>query len=233
MRQPVIGIVLDNRDNAADSGKYEVGIGYSRCVSESDGVPLLLPHEPQLADRYVHLCDGLILTGGVDPHTEAFGEPTHPKARPVDARRQAFDLAILDAIDRCDQGATIPVLGVCLGMQMMALHAGGKLNQYMPDTLQNADAHVNHKAHPIEMKVDDSVLPCAGEEPVISHHQQAVRDAGRMRVVAEAAGGVIEAIDDPTRAFYLGVQWHPERGGPGPLNQGLLARLVDAARAAT
>ena len=64
--------------------------------------------------------------GGDDPRTEPFGEPTHPKATPVEPERQAFETALLEELQR-RPGA--PVLGVCLGMQMMALHAGGKLNQ--------------------------------------------------------------------------------------------------------
>ncbi|MEE9212500.1 MAG: gamma-glutamyl-gamma-aminobutyrate hydrolase family protein [Phycisphaeraceae bacterium] len=241
MPEPVVGIVADNLNNTAESGRYEVGTGYSRCVAESGGVPVLLPHEPGLAQTYVRMCDGIILSGGVDPRTEAFGEPTHPKARPVDPQRQAFDLALLQAVD---QHPAMPVLGVCLGMQMMALHAGGKLDQYLPETHPNADVHFNHHQHAIELCVRDSVLTethglesvgFEGNETltVVSHHQQAVAAPGRMRIVARAPDGVIEAIDDPARRFYLGVQWHPERGGDGPLNRGLLARFVDACRAAT
>ena len=242
MQRPVIGIVVDNRDNTADSGRYELSIAYSRLVAEAGGLPLLLPHEVELAGSYVRMCHGLMLTGGVDPRTEPFGEPTHPAARPVDPRRQAFDLALLEHATRSRSRPA--VLGVCLGMQMMALHAGGRLHQFLPDILDHtdADAHVDHRRHAVTLCTDDSVLngsECKGATGmVVSHHRQAVADAGSMRVVARAADGIIEAIDAPDAAgvpgrFYLGVQWHPERGDDGPFNRGLIDRFVSACRHAT
>jgi gamma-glutamyl-gamma-aminobutyrate hydrolase PuuD len=103
----------------------------------------------------------------------------------------------------------------------------------MPETmgLDDAAAHQKDNRHGMRVKVTDSVLlpgKCEGELTVVSYHQQCVSHAGRMRVVAEAPDGVIEAIDDPARPFYLGVQWHPERGGEGPLNRDLLRRFVAA-----
>ncbi|MAE66047.1 MAG: hypothetical protein CMJ18_17380 [Phycisphaeraceae bacterium] len=227
MSRPLIGITVDNRDNNSDSQVLELSEHYGRAVTEAGGVPILLPHEPDLAAQYAETCDGLIFSGGVDPRTEIFGAPTHPRARPIDARRQAFELALLKAVaDRDDKC----VLGVCLGMQLMALAAGGTLDQYLPEHLATAAQHTGRKRHGIELLVEDSVLgPGSGHASVVSHHQQAVADPGSMRVVARAPDGVIEAIDDPARRFYAGVQWHPERGGPDELNRGLFARLVRAA----
>ena len=227
MHRPTIGITLDNRENDAGSGRYESSIAYSRAVAETGGLPVLLPHEPALAALYVQQCDGLLLTGGADPLTEGFGEPTHAQAQRMDARRQAFELALLAAVQ--EQSAT-PVLGVCLGMQLMALHAGGRLDQHLPETLTSHADHLHDRRHGLSFDAADSVLqPVEGQ--VVSHHRQAVTDAGRLRVVAKAHDGVIEAIDDPARPFYLGVQWHPERGGAGPLNHDLIACLVRAAGA--
>ena len=248
MARPIIGITVDNRDNSATSGKYELSIPYSRVLADLGAMPLLLPHEPALASAYARHCHGLVLTGGVDPATEAFGEPTHPSARPMDSRRQTFELAMLAA---AGQSPELCVLGVCLGMQLMALTAGGRLNQYLPQTHANAEVHYGYRRHPILFQVRDSVLsgdpaPTGSEadaaepqpaEPngptVVSHHQQAVADPGRLRLVATAPDGVIEAIDDPARRFYAGVQWHPERGGTDPLNVGVYHRLVRAAAGAT
>ena len=251
MQRPRIGITVDNKDNTAESRRYESGIAYSRAIAEAGGLPLLLPHEPALADDYVALCDGIMLTGGADPRMEAFGQRTHEKARPVDERRQAFELAMLAALDRRRER---PALGICLGMQFMGLHAGGRLNQHLPDTLGEAAAlHQKDARHAVKVRVRDSVLvgsalrtssllsPRGGEEVrtadptkaqslVTSWHRQALDDPGRLRLIATAPDGVIEAIDDPSRPFYLGVQWHPERGDDGPLSRGLLARFVDACR---
>jgi putative glutamine amidotransferase len=229
MPKPVIGITLDNRDNTADSGRYEVGVGYSRAVAAAGGAPVLLPHEPNAIADYLALCDGFVFTGGVDPDTTAFGQPTHPKARVMDRARQTFELALLDALDPTPH----PVLGVCLGMQLMALRAGGTLDQYLPDTHPPDVVRRHQKAeHVVTIDADDAVLPRT-TATIHSNHQQAVTDPGSMRSIARCDGDIIEAIDDPARGkrFYVGVQWHAERApshDQGPLNLGLFGLLVRA-----
>lgn len=219
MKRPLIGITTDRRED----NRYECGAAYSRAVVEAGGVPVMLPQVVALAAHYAAMCDGLLLTGGIDPDVRAFGDELHPEARVVHPERQAFETALLEAAD-----AMKPTLGVCLGMQMMALTGGGKLNQYMPDTMANPEAHQADARHPVILKVIDSAM---GAETcdVASYHRQCVAAPGRLRIVATAEDGVIEAIDDPRKSFYLGVQWHPERGGDGPLNQGLIERFVRAA----
>ncbi len=239
---PLIGITLDNLDNTAASGRYEVGVGYSRAVAEAGGAAVLLPHELGMVGEYVACCDGFLLTGGVDPDTAALPidwpghGPTHGQARVMDPARQAFELALLAEIDRVKPDAAI--LGVCLGMQLLTLHHGGTLNQYLPDTHPTEVVERHRRAdHAVIVTENDSVLPQPGpgENDVIhSNHQQVVEDAGRLRIVAVAEDGLIEAVDDPTRPFRLGVQWHPERaaqsGLNGPLSAGLISRFVSAAK---
>lgn len=225
MGKPIIGITVDNTDNTAASGKYESAIAYTSVVTDAGGVPVLLPHVPELAEAYVELCDGLILTGGVDPDTTQFSQPMHPLARPIDGQRQAFELALLDAC--ADRTPDKPVLGVCLGMQLMALHADGRLNQYLPETLARPQVHEKDSRHELVLRVADSVLGSAATTAVVSAHRQAVSHAGALRVVADGPEGLIEAIDDPQRRFYLGVQWHPERGGDDGLNRGLFRRMIE------
>lgn len=232
MTRSVIGITVDNLDNTADSGRYDVGIGYSDAIATAGGTPILLPHEIDAVGHYITLCDGFVLTGGVDPDTASFGEPMHPKAKKMDPTRQAFESALIEAIHAKEP--RVPTLGVCLGMQLMALHADGKLDQHLPDTLGDDAAAVHYQNHPhtIEVTEPSSVLHSDTRNPqseIISHHLQAVSDAGSMRVIATAPDGVIEAIDDPGRPFYVGVQWHPERGDDSPFNRGLFAALVRAA----
>ena len=235
MTRPLIGITIDNVENDIASGRYESNVAYSRAVVEAGGLPLLLPQEVELAAQYADLCDGLILTGGDDARTEGFGVPAHPQARCIEPRRQTFELALLDALEKKPQR---PVLGVCLGMQMMALHAGGRLNQHLPDTHANAvEEHQNNQRHSVVIGITASAMlplpdgvPLSGEvlasQTVVSSHHQAVEDAGRLRIIATSTDGVIEAIDDPARLFYLGVQWHPERS-EGLFNLGLIRRFVE------
>ncbi len=195
---------------------------YIRAVTDAGGLPVVLAPMPALVGEFLRYCDAFLFTGGEDPRTEPFGQPTHPKATPVHPQRQEFETALLDALNARPR---TPVLGVCLGMQMLALHAGGRLNQHMPDSVPTADRHQGDRTHLIQPSVP---IVSAGE--VTSHHTQSVEDPGRLRIVAKADDGVIEAVDDPARPFYLGVQWHPERTPFEPLGRALFVRLVEAAR---
>ncbi len=203
-------------------------------------MPFILPHVPDLAATYARRCDAIVLTGGDDPATEGYGVPTDPRARLIDPARQAFECALLAA---AAEQPDMPVLGICLGMQLMALEAGGRLDQYLPDHLATAAEHQDDRRHGLVLHEADSPLnrlldgdgtvqdrSGGAAITIVSSHRQAVGNPGRLRIIATAPDGVVEAIDDPTRRFYLGVQWHPERGGAEPLSRGLIAALVAAAR---
>lgn len=214
MAAPVIGITAD-----ADERTYRCARAYSTMVAEAGGIPIILPHRAERINDYIQICDGLVLSGGDDPRMEEFGVATHPKATPVDSQRQAFEVALLRAAPS-DQ----PVLGVCLGMQLMALVAGGRLDQHLPDTLASHDQHWGQKRH--------AVAGSIGRGEILSHHRQGVSDPGRLVVTARAPDGLIEAVADPACRWRVGVQWHPERSGEGPLGRGLFVLLIDSCRAA-
>ena len=220
-RRPLVAITPD----LIDRNGRETAIcttAYADRVWAAGGLPVVVsPNAGSVADLAARF-DAFVLTGGDDPKTEPFGHPTDPRVTPVFPRRQAFETALLEHLR--DEWPEKPLLGVCLGMQMLALTRGGRLNQYMPDTHPNASDHWDHD-HPI-VSSDESVL-AAG---VVHSHKQAIDDAGTMRVLATAPDGTIEAVDDPRVPFCVGVQWHPERTGDGALGLGLFERLVGAAR---
>lgn len=224
-RPPVIGIAPDITEPAPGRPRVEVRLAYSEAVLRAGGTPIVLAPIVQGLEHQLAQCDGIVLTGGDDPRTEAFGVPTHPKATPVHPLRQAFDLALLKALHERSQ---TPVLGVCLGMQMMALAAGGELDQHLPDHLTTHALHAANSQHRVQPIVENATVKIDGDVEVTSHHRQAVRHPGLLRVIALSEDGVIEAIDDPGRRFYLGVQWHPERSGPSALGDGVFSRLVRA-----
>ena len=198
---------------------------YSRAITSAGGVPVLLPCIADHAAVYANAFDAFVFTGGEDPDTAPFGEPTHPEATVVDADRQSFETALLRELDRNHPDK--PTLGVCLGMQWMALVAGGILDQRLPDTCPSHADHADDRLHAIRPVIKDSWLPTGA---VTSKHHQSVECAGSMRIVACAHDGVVEAIDDPDRKFYRGVQWHPERTHHDPLGAAIYRALIDAAR---
>ena len=216
MLHPVIGITLDLNDQ-----RYSARPQCADAVADAGGVPILLPCLADCAPHFLDLCQGIILSGGDDPIMENWGISTHELAKPIAPQRQAFELALLKQIDDRQQ---IPVLGICLGMQLMGLHRGGALDQHLPSTLATADQHWGKREHPISGSL--------GQGTVHSHHRQAITEPGELTVVATAPDGVIEAIQDDQRPFYLGVQWHPERTKDERFGSGLIRQFVDAAKVA-
>lgn len=199
-------------------------MAYCAAVARAGGTPILLPPIAALTSAHAFACSAFVFTGGDDPRTEPFGVPTHPRATPLHPDRQEYETAMLRRLAADHPGK--PVLGVCLGMQMMALVAGGRLDQYMPDNRPDAARHWA-ATHPVAPAPGYADL-AAGT--VHSRHRQAVADTGSLAAVAHADDGVIEAISDPARRFYLGVQWHPERTNSAALGAALFERLVAAAR---
>lgn len=203
---------------------------YARAVADAGGWPVILPPLVELIPAHLKRCHGFILIGGDDPRMESFGAATHAKATPVHELRQRFDTELLEALmDRPD----VPTLGVCLGMQMMALVAGGAMDQHLPETLETADRHYNDATHGITLKGKGVLASVVGQESggvkVTSHHRQAVSNAGSLRVAAVSEDGVIEAIESPNARFFLGVQWHPERTKDELVGAEIIRRLVSEA----
>ena len=228
--RPVVGVTPDVYDRAGRRTQA-VSSAYLDCIVRAGGVPIVLSAHASLVPEHLRLCDAFVLTGGDDPRTEPFGEPTDPRTTLVFPERQEYEMALLHLLlprdSRGESSAPPPVLGVCLGMQMMALVAGGTLDQHMPATTPTHEQHWD-RDHALRIETPTELLPAGGT--VHSRHRQAVRGAGRLGVLARADDGVIEAIGDTSLPFVLGVQWHPERTGDPALGQTIFDRLVAAAR---
>lgn len=229
LRRPIIGIAPDVVEPRPGSVRAQCAIAYSEAVIAAGGVPFVLPPIVEQIPLLVSRCDGIVLTGGDDPRTEPFGKPTHAKATPVHELRQRFDTALIQMLLRRTE---VPTLGVCLGMQMMALVSGGELDQHLPETTPTADRHAGNALHPV-IAAGSGPMPIAVAGMVTSHHRQAVRSAGAMDVIGLAEDGVIEAIARRGVPFFVGVQWHPERTQEHAVGVGVFERLVEHARART
>ncbi|MAJ46420.1 MAG: hypothetical protein CBC35_03780 [Planctomycetes bacterium TMED75] len=214
IRRPVIGLSVH-----MESTQYRCRIEYAEAIEQAGGTPLMLPLIEAAIPRYLHLCDGFVTTGGDDPIMESFGSATHPEAQVIERRRQEFEVALLDQLVETPH----PLLAICLGMQLFTLHAGGALDQHLPDSLPTADEHWDGREH--------EVTGLLGTGVVHSHHRQAITDPGRLEVTARAHDGVIEAVRDPLHHHRHGVQWHPERTKGTRLGTALFTGLVAACSA--
>jgi putative glutamine amidotransferase len=221
-RAPLVGITVDVVE---DAGKLKavINLNYADSVARAGGVPVLLAPIAGLAREHARRFDAFVFTGGDDVRTEAFGVPTHREARPIHPQRQAYELALLDALR--DTTPDTPVLGICLGMQIMSAHAGATLNQHLPESHTTAAAHKGtHRITPVARG------PLSlSEGPVASSHHQAVAHPGPLEVLATSSDGVIEAVTASGRKCYIGVQWHPERTADEALGQGIFTQLVQRA----
>jgi len=220
--KPVVGILADIQ-TFGGKPRHVITSHYTERIVAAGGVPIVLPPaEAALLDQLA-LCDAIVLVGGDDPCTEPFGEATHASVVRVNPYRQNVETLLLEHLR--DTSPDTPMLGVCLGMQMMALVAGGHLNQHLPDT---------HQSHADHWDNDHEIVPSAGSSlsPGIVHsmHRQAIDNPGSLDVLALAHDGIIEAVGDPKRAFCIGVQWHPERTECKALGQHLFDQLVAAAK---
>jgi putative glutamine amidotransferase len=232
MAAPLIGLTT-YREQAAwgvwDQRADLLPTQYAAAVESCGGVPVLLPPVGQdgAADAVVARLDGLVISGGADVDPERYGERPHPRTAAWRPDRDAWESALLDAAD----AAGLPVLGVCRGMQVMAVHAGGALEQHVPDLVD----HEQHSPGGDEFgAIEVTTVPgtrisgLVGERLAVNcHHHQSVRSHPGFEPVAHAADGTLEAMEAPGDRFCVGVQWHPETAA----DVGLLAGLVRAAAA--
>lgn len=219
MTRPVIGITLDSEEPGGYSNLpwYALRENYADAVAAAGGLPLPLPHEPEQAEDYLSLIDGLVVTGGafdVDPALFGAGE-RHPTVITKD-RRTAFELAVTrGAIER-----DMPVLGICGGQQLLHVVLGGQLIQHIPDEVPEALAHEqpnprDEPGHSVAVKPGTLLHRIVGTDRLdvnSAHHQAAKGEPDGVVINAVAPDGVIEGIEAIDRKFCIGVQWHPEYG---------------------
>ncbi len=190
-------------------------------------VAILPPdNDPGVLDRL----DGLALAGGADVDARLYGAEPHPSADLPRESRDASELALY----RHARELRMPVLGICRGLQLMAVAHGGTLVQHVPD-LDTETVHrerpgtfVGHSAGFAEGSLAAALLG-AGPVAVNSSHHQSVDSPGDLTVSGWADDGTVEACEDPAADFCIGVQWHPEHPDRRAADAPLLAAFVDAA----
>ncbi len=233
MTKPLIGIGSDVLRQEGERDRAFVFTTYVEALRRAGAVPVLVPPQPENAAELVDDLDGLLLAGGDDCDPAAYGEARHPSVEPMDPRRQANDLGLA----RAARERGIPTLGICLGVQVMNVAAGGTLIQ---DISSAVDTDIDHASEPtdrhrhevlVESNTHLAEILGARELNVNSSHHQAIgRVADALRVTAHAPDGVIEGLEDPGHPFYVGVQWHPEDMAHEESASALFGAFVDAAR---
>ena len=214
MSKPIIGIGSDIHIVPGKRERVFAYLPYIESLRKAGAIPVVIPPQPENAHEIVAELDGLLLAGGDDCDPAAYGEERHPTVDPVmDPRRQTNDFSLAAAARK----AGIPTLGVCLGMQVMNVAAGGTLVQDIDSQLeteiQHASAPENRVRHDVNIEQGTRLASILGERElnVNSSHHQAIRNVGDgLRVTAHAPDGIVEGLEDPRHPFYLGVQWHPE-----------------------
>lgn len=195
--------------------------------------------EPSMkAGDVIETIDGLLLAGGGDVAPARYGEPPHPSVTDVDPARDEFETALIAEARRRD----LAIFAICRGIQVLNVACGGTLVQDIPTEVPGALEHrltvpphtPYDLAHEVWIDKDTLLARLMRErlsdadtcETNSRHHQAVKQVAPNFRVSATAPDGVIEAIEDPTARFCLGVQWHPENfwrtGEFRPLFEGFL-----------
>ena len=224
--RPLIGILYSDcacRDNEMRIRTY-VSRKYSNAVLLSGGDPVLLPAPfiqgvslnelHRLAERYLNLVDGILLAGGEDVHPKFQDEDPIPALGCVNIFRDEFELIVAElAYNKFKK----PMLGICRGIQVMAIALGGMVHQDITSmaSVQHSQASPRWSpTHYVCFSPNTKLAEIAGEEKIMvnSFHHQAVKAVPfGFSTAAETSDGIIEAIEsNDAKRFCLGVQWHPE-----------------------
>ncbi|PSJ43698.1 gamma-glutamyl-gamma-aminobutyrate hydrolase [Zobellella endophytica] len=232
---PVIGITLDieHTPGYALEPWYALRENYCSAIASAGGLPVALPHEQDAVERYLDLVDGLVISGGMyDIPPELYGEVPRQGELVTKEGRTRFERKLIEGALARD----IPLIGICGGMQLLAVIKGAKLIQDIPSEVKNSLKHMqpqpHHVAgHGVNLTPGTLISRLFQQEQILvnSVHHQAVRDLPAEIIVSAVSDDrVIEAIEIPGQHFCLGFQWHPEY----LINQGeqrLFEALVAAA----
>lgn len=186
---------------------------YIRAIKEFGGNPLTL--YPGISDFKLNDIDGLLLTGGGDIHPDNFNAEWHPALYNVSEDRDALEIPLCQEAIAAD----LPVFGICRGIQIMSVAMEGSLYQDIPsefpeDASPQSQINGVDSRHTIEIVTNSRLNQITGKhrDEVNSAHHQAVKEKGEgFEVTARTQEGIIEAMENRSKRFVLGVQYHPER----------------------
>ncbi|MGN6255635.1 MAG: gamma-glutamyl-gamma-aminobutyrate hydrolase family protein [Solirubrobacterales bacterium] len=217
-----------------------LGLTYLRALEAAGALPMVIPPLPEEAiGSLLDRLDGLCLSGGpdLDPHT--YGASPHPELGPTEPELDRFELGMARRADK----RGIPILAICRGTQALNVARGGSLIQHLPETspefAHRQSAPGDQTSHAIDIEpgsrlataLEDDEVEVPDVLDVNSFHHQAIERLGDgLKITARAPDGTIEAIEDPSHPFLIGVQWHAETLVHRPYEAALFRHFVKAAR---
>jgi putative glutamine amidotransferase len=201
-----------------------IPFAYVRAVERAGGRALLVPPDEDGVEETLDALDGLILSGGNDVDPAAYGAEPHAETGGVRPERDRGELALLEGALTRD----MPVLTVCRGSQLLNVARGGDLVQHLPEVVgdeKHRETPGVFSAHDVRVDPESRLGALLGDRaPVKSHHHQGFgRVGGGLRETAWADDGTLEAVEDPSKRFALGVLWHPEEDDDAALFEALVA----------
>jgi putative glutamine amidotransferase len=233
--RPVIGITAYEEQaswNQWNERACVLPARYVRAVEHAGGLAMLIPVQalgPSDARRLLGRLDGVILSGGPDVNPSRYAERAHPKTGKPRDERDEVESTLIEAAT--DDG--VPTLAICRGLQVLNVARGGTLLQHLPDAVGH-EGHVpdphGHGLHDVRVAPGTLLAGSVGWDRagVPSHHHQAVDRLGKGLVpTAWADDGTVEAVEDRSVPFLVGVQWHPEEGEDLSLFRSLVAVAVE------
>lgn len=211
-----------------------IPLAYVRALESAGARVLLVPPSEEGIEETLDALDGVLFSGGSDLDPATYGDEPHPETNGLRPERDRGELALLRAALERD----MPLLAVCRGSQVLNVARGGDLVQHLPDVVGN-ERHKHTPGafadHDVELLEGTRVASLLGERAAVkSHHHQGFGRLGEGLVeAAHADDGTLEALEDPSKRFTVGVLWHPEEGADAALFVGLVEAAVEyrAARA--
>ena len=217
MKKPLIALTLDYETTKGYSKYpwYAIRENYFTSIEESGGIGVGIPHNMKDIISLLYKIDGLVITGGnfdIDPNK--FGETSVHQTVKLKENRTNFELLAAEIMLKQNK----PVLGICGGEQLINVLYKGSLIQHIPDEIKNPIEHEqknprHEPGHSVRIKDNTKLhnIISTNDIMVNSAHHQAIKTPGNGLIVnALSADGIIEGIEDPTKNFCIGVQWHPE-----------------------
>ena len=201
---PVIGITV----NINDERDFWVRRLFSERIGSAGGIPILLPCTISAEDA-ISVCRGILFTGGGDVLPEHYGVSKYDSAQLSNpsAERDDFELHLA----RLAYEHNVPTLGICRGEQVLNAALGGTLHLHIDGHRQSEDRPVTtHSVHIMPGTILRNIVGSDTTSVNSFHHQAVDRVAGCLNKAAVSHDGITEAIEDPAKRFFIGVQWHPE-----------------------